>query len=393
MRTKRGVISEHLVAPAIIIFLLILVFAILILGQPRSEMYNLVPGSKGEPYESTIFSKLPGQLGGDVKSGKTESLSFNINPITLDKSVTSSTEPLSNSLSVRRSFFEDQPEVINFNAESTRGSKLYFTVLSKTGDGDLIINLNGNTIFSEKIQSGITRKIALPGLKEGSNELKIYTTSPSFWGTNSYTLSDIEFTAMGVEETSRIIRTFEINNTVFSSANKAKFSASFIKLPKLAEGTVIIELNNHEIYDHTPASTDKISFDAPASYLTEGVNSLAFSVEEGSGYEVMIPKISVVYAPMHEKSKQYEFVISDADWAHVSQPLKYKCVLHIDKSSGGDILTVDLNGYTYRPNLITSKSWEDDVCRRLVKGENELIVSADDKIGVASISLTVTNER
>ncbi len=389
MRNKKGDLT-HLIAPAVIVLIIVFVFLVLVVGQPRSESFNLVPGMKGAAYENTVFSASPGHLGGDVEGEKTKSKTFSFGGIKLDKSVKTSKELLSNSVTVSRSFFVDDPQTLSF--EGKKGAKLAFSIASKQGGGILTLVLNGNTVFSEQAYDGQIVKIGLPGIVEGSNKLAISVSSAGIFSKNSYTLSDIELIVPVVGDSSAIARTFDLNNTVFSGASKARFTSSVVKLPKKAAGELIIDVNGNNLYSKTPDLTDTIELLISPGYLAEGLNTLTFSTEEGAGYQLLVPSLVVAYKPGSGKSRSYEFQMSDEDTARVKKVQYTKCTLSVEKASGSDMITLNLNGRTYRPNLISSKTWSIDVCRYLVADTNTLTVTADNEVSLASISILVTNK-
>ena len=108
------------------------------------------------------------------------------------------------SLSVRRNVFFNREENVTFNLinlNEVEKLELFFFVTE--GEGNLIIKLNGNKIFENKVVSRLVLELPLSKLIEGNNviEFSVSDVGAKFWGENLYVLNDL-----------KLIKKFKVEN-------------------------------------------------------------------------------------------------------------------------------------------------------------------------------------
>src|SRR3989338_7757107 len=140
------------------------------------------------------------------------------------------TEPtikqLASSLKISNSLFSDTESTLNFkieNLEDTTSANLFFSV--EDSSGELIVKLNGNTIYSKEITNKGVEIVSLPKqLLEERNRLDIGVSSPgiAFWRTNTYSLKDIGVKQEHIKKNSEESRSFTLTGTEKTSLEKVR---------------------------------------------------------------------------------------------------------------------------------------------------------------------------
>ncbi|MBD3249708.1 hypothetical protein GF336_06710 [Candidatus Woesearchaeota archaeon] len=189
-------------------------------------------------------------------------------------------------LDVRRALFRDEKENVSFqisNLEDTEDVLLSFTVDSKQGSGNLMINLNGQEVYDNEIAATNIPPISLEGYLQENNDLEFSVSSPGalFWRTNKYALEDVKITANIIQREAQESRsTFIVKEFEKDNAERVK-----IKFVPLCEQEIVkklnVWLNNYQLYSAVPECRLSVNLEASPDYLVEGENTLRFKTEGG----------------------------------------------------------------------------------------------------------------
>ncbi len=193
-------------------------------------------------------------------------------------------------LVVERSVFHSQDDRITFlRPENVQNVLLSFSVSEAVGR--LRITLNGNVISDSFINQRQPAPIVLPAnLLSSQNEL-VFSVSPvgfSFWRTNTYSLQDIRITGDVVsfsraEQTQR----FVVTDVVDVRSAFLEFYTDCVR----SSGRLNIMHNGNLLYSGFPECGVPFSFELAVNRLSEGENSLTWSLSEG---ELLIDQPEVI---------------------------------------------------------------------------------------------------
>ena len=304
------------------------IIAYVILTTPSErEALGIVP----EKYARTLLDVSPGIV---TKSEVSESKSteLNLGSIDVDFSAQKSTEPLRAQLSVKRSSYKDTSSTVPFSAKPDLESVVLEAVVSdKAGDGNLIVSLNGQEIFSQ--ESNINQKISIPIPKSAllaGNTLEFSVSSPGakLWQANSYSLLNVNLvtSAYAAGKAARAL-SFSLTSEQAINLMSAKLQAYVGKLA--GEANLKISVNGKALYSGTRTGT--LAFDIPIENLKSGANEIGFSVDKDGSYRVSFSKIAINYAKALTVAKKYNFFVNDYNIGQIAQNNLF-CTLRIAKA-------------------------------------------------------------
>lgn len=195
---------------------------------------------------------------------------------------------LATSLDIYNSLFSKSSPTLRFALDDLTDLKkatLFFSVSSPKGI--LLIEINGNNFFSEKIEYSGVKVIEIPTtylLK--SNVIKLSVSSPglAFWRTNKYLISDL-----GIKQEYELINSKESRTFIITEVEKD--SAEEVALdyylycntpPRKGIANLRIYLNSKEIFNGEIKCISTVqSLEIDPNLLNIGSNELLFVLDEG----------------------------------------------------------------------------------------------------------------
>ncbi len=239
-------------------------------------------GSDSDSENISILLETPGRL----EPQGIDEVEHNIPSMNLRIQEQASSLKTREDLEVKRALFTDEKENISFqisDLEDTKDALLSFTVGSKQGSGNLIINLNDQEIYDNEIASTNIPPISLEGYLQEENEIEFSVSSPGalFWRTNEYALEDVKITADIIQRDAQESRAvFMVKEFEKDSAERVK-----IKFVPLCEQDIVkklnVWLNNYQLYSAVPECRLSVNLEASPDYLVEGENTLRLKTEGG----------------------------------------------------------------------------------------------------------------
>lgn len=281
---KKGqVTSGGSVAVLIFLIALFMVFYILLLSPAdRDALLNQTDvENTGTSSTSQITSVLLEQNPGIVKPHSSGTIKHKIDSVNLYIKEEPLTSDLAASLSLSKSLFSENKRQLLFNIEDLNDLdqvNLYLLVLD--GEGNLIINLNGITIYESRA-SGLVNVILPTDLLSESNVLQFMVSSPGWniFSTNYYDLRDIK-----VRESYEMTNTKENRRFVLSDNEKGDAKLKYyIFCNTLETGARLrVFLNNEEISSEILNCVGAQKFiDIDTNELETGENVLMFEIDKG----------------------------------------------------------------------------------------------------------------
>ncbi len=293
---KRGVEGTSAGNVATLIALIALFLVVYILLLPEADRNRLLGTDQDKKAEVTgVGDVLLSEFIGKVEPGEQAKRRLheiaNVNLFTKEES---GLITLSENIKVSKGFFGSKDQNIFFkidNPDDVLKTELYLVVDS--GNGDLIIDINGNEFYRNEIKQGQIR-IDIPlDYLANANNLRL---SVSGFGPKLYSLRDVKL-RKNEEIKNRVARrTFSVD-----AEEKNKMERAIMRYSVFCERdedkALRILLNDNLVYSDVPfcnlkedavelgtglfrAGVNNLDFETEGDYLIEGINLKTFSDEE-----------------------------------------------------------------------------------------------------------------
>ena len=288
--TRKGQDNATSVMTFIILVALFMVLYVLLL--PPEDRANLLNGENSTKNTDNTGGSAAARMlllesPGDVLPSQDNKITHDIDSVNLFVRTIPVITTLSSSITVSRSAFGRSDQTLVFDLEQLNNLKtasLSFFV--DKPQGTLIIELNGNTVYKNRLNDPQPVIITLPStsLRE-RNDLKIYTDSPGilFFRTNQYILKDIKLKQEFQNINSKESRTFSISPLEKEAIDSSRLDF-FVFCNSLSGDytTFKADLNNKQLFSEIlTCSGGERGVDIDPNLLIEGKNELLFVIEGG----------------------------------------------------------------------------------------------------------------
>lgn len=277
------------------------------------------------------------------------------------------------SLSVRRNAFFNRKENITFNLinlNEIEKLELFFFVTE--GEGDLIIKLNGNKIFENKVVSRLVLELPLSKLIEGNNviEFSVSDVGAKFWGENIYVLNDLKLIKKFRVENKEAEVIFNIEEGDFNNLDNA-FLNYFLFCGSKVRGNLRVSINDNNVFSGVPRCNVYSGISVPISDLKKGRNVVKFSIDRG---DYVIDKLEVELTLKSKSVTSYSFNLDSSEFNDVIDGDK-NVILEISVSDfdRGDFLDIFVNNVVLN---IDSELFIEDISDVIVRGRNTIKLRA-----------------
>ena len=368
MATSRA--QEGVYAPFIILIALLVGIVAYVIVTTPAEREALI----GPIYsERAALDISPGLVKG--MPAKSYGLEHELPSIELDCTPISKENLLSSRVLVECSGFSNKQAqyVISVNKSDFAGASLSFNVVSRTGNKELLVYLDDVLIFAGVLGAG-PQEVPLPidSLKEHNTiKISVAPPGPAFWQKTTYILSDIKLlTKNYFEERSGQSATFDLSTTELNGLLGAHFDC-YAKQLSPNPGKIKIALNGETLWFANPPTSGSISFEIPPTMLNQ-TNTLEFSTERDSHYQILFGKITTSYVKAAYKIPTWKFNLTNEELAYAKSG-KANCWLIVRASEPlTQPITFLIN---YQKVSFTPKDGaiEADICAYLQK-ENQLSI-------------------
>lgn len=382
MINKKGAFQRsHTEWVAMIVIMIIVYFAVYIALIPEESRQELL-GEGEEKIEGAkeafvLISESPGEVNPYTK----ETVKKYLPNVKLFSTLETGTIGLANTIYISRSIFSNNYKEFNFELEdlaSIRDLGLFFHI--KDGKGDIVLDINGNEIIAEDVDTS-KLPIVIPKeyLKERNN-LKIGAGSPGwmFLSKNYYDLNNINLIKRYEVKNIEDVRSFTLENIDEISDAKLSFYVSCMKV-KDEQGFLKVFLNNHNIYFEKvacDANLKKIALDK--DLFEEGINRLVLGIDKGDYAIERILLDAEMTSGYHPK---YTFDLNEED-------LKREIEVKMELSSGVKKGILLING-----NRVYFSTEEDsyikDISKLLRVGENYIKIIPDETFEIFNFKVSL----
>lgn len=186
-------------------------------------------------------------------------------------------------------------------------------VLDTNSEGKLVLKVNNEVVFNQKIEPGSIDVPVDKDLLKGYNVIEVSTSSPGwkFWTSSVYKIEKMEFgiNFFGNLEKSEVFEVYESELRTFKEG-KVEFEVGKYS----GEGDLMIRINDREIYKGRPLGMFSQSFDIFDVGLAKGMNSITFSAESGASYEIEDCELIIIHEEAGQKSRSFSFNVDSSQY-------------------------------------------------------------------------------
>lgn len=183
---------------------------------------------------------------------------------------------------------------ISQDLEFVTGGMINIDILDTNLEGKLIVKVNDEVVYDRATTSGRIKIPVSKGLLSSYNTIEISTSAPGwkFWTSSFYRIDRIEFSInlYGGKEHAEY---FSVSDAAVRNFKSAKLQ--FEIEDHTGDGNLIIEINDNAIFDGQPHRIFTQDFDAFDVGLVKDRNTLAFSTESGTSYQLNDVKIIITH--------------------------------------------------------------------------------------------------
>lgn len=389
--SKRGEGSTSAGSIAVLIILIALFVVFYILMLPPAEREALL----NESYDETSQGKTPvkydiyllePKIPGLLKPFESDVVKHELNPVILYIKDEPIITDLTNSLYVSKNLFVDRSHDLTFTVEDLDNvDKINLFFLSRSGDGNLIIELNGEEVFYGVPRASESVTLS-PDLLIKQNNLKFKVSSPgiAFWGTNEYRLGDIKVKENYELENTMEERSFVLTNSEEKDEAELNYYIFCNNPIKSSNSKLKIFLNDKEISSELIGcvSTTK-TLAINSKDLKDGVNKLIFEIDSG---DFLINDIVLKTKAKEGGGIDYKFTASKSQYEDVLIEKK-DAILKIG-FIGNDLkrCTISINNNEF--SLETSaESYSKSISNYIKEGNNIIKIIPDNEFEITDLEI------
>ncbi|MBI2632271.1 hypothetical protein HYW75_04665 [Candidatus Pacearchaeota archaeon] len=290
---------------------------------------------------------------------------------------------LSNGFTVSSSLFGSKEKELSFsveNLEDLDSIKLVF--VSDVANGELIIELNGFTVFNDVALGNV--EVILPIDRLENRNLLLFKTSgigASFWNKNEYALSNVGINQIFENENNEEDRFFVLSQDEFDNMKSAVLN--YDVYCNLGEGTLSIKLNGDAVSSEAlPCAKSSRRLELIPNSFFSGTNTLTFSINKG---DYLIDKINLESSLFKTGFKQYVFLLTKQENQAV---LNGDNGVVLDMSLGGGLKVADvlINGFTVKIDTADDR-FKKDISEYIQEGENVIEIVPKREFEITSLRL------
>jgi len=201
-------------------------------------------------------------------------------------------------LEVRKGLFEEKKESFGANVEKNldlvTNASLIIDIVYTNHEGNLIVKFNNQVVYDEKALPG---EIIIPidkSLIKAYNVVEISTSSPGlkFWSTSIYRIDRIQLKVNYFGEVEKR-QTFTVSRDEITHFKEGR--VEFYVKDYQGEGKLSVKINGYLLHEEKRRGQFILPFNYVDVGLVKGFNSISFSTERESTYEIENAKIIIIH--------------------------------------------------------------------------------------------------
>jgi len=175
----------------------------------------------------------------------------------------------------------------------TEGS-LILNIIYTNNEGDLVVKFNNEVVYDDSHMPGEVVITLSKSLLESYNVIEISTSKPwwKFWTDSVYRIEKMEFRINYFGDIERE-QTFEVYRDELTNFKEG--IVSFYVNSYEGPGHLKVGINGYTLYDGSRRGSFELSFDFAEVGLARGLNTISFSTEKETSYEIERAKIIIIH--------------------------------------------------------------------------------------------------
>jgi len=315
MWSKNGQSANRTGLMIILITVVLIIYILFIPPDAREDLLNSQnppsPGENGEQGESyLVVERFLNQQVGQLDYISRNRERYSIPAHTVSTSVDGTTIQQRESLSVKRTLFDEEQRSIQFSINKDVTEDIILSFKVNEGRGKLLTELNGEEIYEEQLKKGNSPPIRINSdeLRDGENTITFKTDSPgiTFWRANQYNLENIAVTG-DVQDVSQQAVRQELYVQPDDIENIERTRIQYVPVCDEDEvSSFEIRMNNFRLFQGVPDCNviNTIQFNPDAVF--SGDNEIITRVETGN---VLVDNFELTTYFQDTQSKQYFFTV------------------------------------------------------------------------------------
>jgi len=200
---------------------------------------------------------------------------------------------------------------IDEDMDIVTGGYLTIYILDTNSLGDLVVKVNNHVVHEEKVQAGEIN-IAIDKMYLLSyNIIEVSSTGPGwkFWAGSFYYIDRMKF---GINYYGNLQKqeTFTVYDNELRNFKSG--SVNFYVISSEGSGNLKIDINGHTIYNWQPAGEINQRFSIFDVGLVRGQNTISFSTEKGSSYEIDDAEVVITRTEIGQKTRSVSFDVDNS---------------------------------------------------------------------------------
>jgi hypothetical protein len=219
------------------------------------------------------------------------------------------------------------------------------------------VKVNNNIVYNQKVQVG---EINIPIDKTyllSYNVIEIFTTGPGwkFWASSFYYIDRIKF---GINYYGNLQKqdTFTVYDNELQDFKSG--SVNFYVMNAEGSGNLMIDINGHNVYKGQAAGDVSKSFSIFDVGLIRGENTITFSTERGTAYNIDDAAILITHTETGQKTRYVTFDVDSSAYQRLKTKKGTIKFYIIDSNNLGSLLVTirDSTGTKHPTTTIQSYS-------------------------------------
>ncbi len=378
----QGTSAGNVATVIALIALFLLVYILLLPEADRNELLGIDTSIDGKDGEVTgvgdvLLSEFIGKVEPEDKAKKILHEISNVNLFTKEEAELIT---LSENVKVSKGIFSSRDQNLFFkidNPDDVLKAELYLVVDS--GEGDLIIEINGNEFYRNEVSGGQVR-IEIPlGYLATANSLRI---SIGGFGMKEYSLREIKLRKQAEIKNRVARRTLSVD-----AKERAEMRSAIIRYSIFCDRNekevLTISLNDNLIYSDVPfCNLEEDSIELDSELFRAGVNNLDFETEG----DYLIEGINLKTFSGDDDIPEYFFALNDDDFIRTRRGLNeivagFEFSLKDDRKN----FILEINGKEI--NVDTTKDTELILLTEFIEQENLIRIDAKNSFEILEFKI------
>tara|TARA_Y100000310_G_scaffold345600_2_gene467100 strand:- start:207 stop:1367 length:1161 start_codon:yes stop_codon:yes gene_type:complete len=384
---KFGQSTTNLMVFVILIALFMALYVLVLPPEERDVLLNqtfdddLDDTGLGDVDSRNLLNERPGEVFPLTSNDQGHS----INSVSLFFKEEPEYKVLSNGFSVSSSLFGSKEKELTFTVDELEDlDDLELTFISDMSGGDLVIELNGFTVFHDEALGEVD--VILPLSRVEEENILVFKTAgigAAFWEKNEYSLREVSLRKIFDRDNSEEDRFFVLSQDEFDSLQGAVLT--YDVFCNSGDGTLSVYLNGDLISSELlvcEAENKRLELDS--EFLFSRTNTLTFSLDRG---DYLIDQIKVDTSLSKSAYKQYVFLLDGGEYESV---LKEDFGVELDMGLLGGLKVADVlvNGFTVKLDTAGNR-FNVDISEHVQEGENiiEIVPKREFEITTLKVDL------